>query len=123
MDTKIVRSCGTCKHCIIGVSSIDDAPDFCWDCAPSPNKIRWEPNTSIKQDAWKTQVDGKHYTDCAIQPFEYSMANKLDPMQHTIIKYVTRFRSKNGITDLEKAKHTLELLIDWEKKHGTKESS
>lgn len=64
---------------------------------------------------WSTQVGGSHYTDCAIQPFEYSMANKLDPMQHTIIKYVTRFRSKNGIQDLEKARHTIDLLIAHER--------
>lgn len=62
-------------------------------------------------DAWSKQVDGDHYTKMAIQPFEFSMANKLDPMQHTIIKYVTRFRDKNGVQDLEKAKHTIDLLI------------
>lgn len=50
------------------------------------------------------------------------MANKLDPMQHTIIKYVTRFRSKHGIVDLEKAKHTLELLIEWEQNHATQKN-
>ena len=72
--------------------------------------------------AFNRQVGGQHYTDCAIQPFEFSMANKLDPMQHTIIKYVTRFRSKNGIVDLEKAKHTLELLIEWEKNHATQKN-
>ena len=65
----------------------------------------------MSQDAWDRQVDGDHYTKMAIQPFEFSMANKLDPMQHTIIKYVTRFRDKNGIRDLEKAKHTIDLLI------------
>lgn len=65
-----------------------------------------------------TQVGGNHYTKCPIQPFEYSMANKLDPMQHTIIKYVTRFRDKAGIADLEKARHTIDLLIEWEKKNA-----
>lgn len=64
---------------------------------------------------WDTQVGGTHYTDMKIQPFQFSMANKLDPMQHTIVKYVTRFRAKNGIQDLEKAKQTIDLLIQWEK--------
>jgi len=49
-----------------------------------------------------------------IQPFEYAMKNKLDPMQHTIIKYTTRFREKNGKEDLLKAIHVLELLIEFE---------
>lgn len=64
---------------------------------------------------WDTQVGGNHYTKMKIQPFQFSMANKLDPMQHTIIKYVTRFRDKNGIQDLEKAKQTIDLLIAHEK--------
>lgn len=69
-----------------------------------------------QKNAWDTQVGGGHYTDMKIQPFEFSMANKLDPMQHTIVKYVTRFRAKNGIQDLEKARHVIDLLIEWEKK-------
>lgn len=44
------------------------------------------------------------------------MANKLDACQHTIIKYVTRFRDKNGIEDLEKAKHVIDMLIAFEEK-------
>ena len=42
------------------------------------------------------------------------MKNKLDACQHTIIKYVTRFRDKGGIQDLEKAKHVIDLLIQFE---------
>lgn len=67
------------------------------------------------KSAWDTQVGGNHYTKMKIQPFQFSMANDLDPMQHTIIKYVTRFRDKNGIEDLEKAKQTIDLLIAYEK--------
>ncbi len=69
-------------------------------------------------DIWDTQVGGRHYADMKIQPFQFSMANKLDPMQHTIIKYVSRFRNKSGIQDLEKAKQTIDLLIAWEKEHA-----
>ncbi len=62
-------------------------------------------------DARQAQVDGDHYRKLPIQPFDYSMANGLDPLQHTIVKYVTRFRDKNGVVDLEKAKHCIDLLI------------
>lgn len=65
--------------------------------------------------ALDTQVGGNHYKKLKIQPMEYSMANGLDACQHTIIKYVTRFRDKGGIADLEKAKHTLDMLIEFEK--------
>lgn len=64
--------------------------------------------------AFETQVDGNHYSKLAIQPMEYSMANKLDACQHTIIKYVTRFRDKGGKKDLEKAMHVINMLIEME---------
>ena len=63
----------------------------------------------------ETQIGGDHYTKLAIQPMQYSMKNKLDPLQHTVIKYVTRFRDKNGIEDLEKAKHCIDMLIEFER--------
>lgn len=68
-----------------------------------------------KVDVWQTQVGGSHYTKLKIQPMQYSMANGLDALQHTVIKYVTRFRDKAGIVDLEKARQTLDLLIAFEK--------
>lgn len=64
--------------------------------------------------ALDNQVGGSHYNKMAIQPMEFSMLNGLDPCQHTIIKYVARFRDKNGIEDLKKAIHTIELLIEFE---------
>lgn len=70
------------------------------------------------QDSLKTQVSGTHYTKLKIQPMEYSMANSLDACQHTIIKYVTRFRDKNGLEDLKKARHTLDMLIEFEERAG-----
>jgi hypothetical protein len=65
--------------------------------------------------AIKDQVGGTHYTDMVIQPMTYSMVNGLDACQHTIIKYVSRFRAKNGVEDLEKARHCLDLLIEFER--------
>ena len=67
--------------------------------------------------ALQKQIGGEHYKKLKIQPMEYSMANGLDACQHTIIKYVTRFRDKGGIADLEKAKHCIEMLIEFEAQH------
>lgn len=98
-----------------GLPKIGSAYGFPCDAAgfpvPRPPKA---PEVKPKS-VWDTQVGGNHYTKMKIQPFQFSMANKLDPMQHTIIKYVTRFRDKNGIQDLEKAKQTIDLLIAHEK--------
>lgn len=60
------------------------------------------------------QVGGNHYTKFKIQPIEYSMSNGLDACQHSVVKYITRFRDKGGISDLKKAKHMIDLLIDLE---------
>ena len=69
----------------------------------------------VHKSPLSTQIGGYHYTKLAIQPMRYSMENNLDPLQHTIIKYVTRFRDKNGIEDLEKAKHCIDMLIEFER--------
>lgn len=65
-------------------------------------------------NALDVQIGGDHYKKYAIQPMEYSMANGLDACQHTVVKYITRFRDKGGTADLEKAKHTIDLLIELE---------
>ena len=60
------------------------------------------------------QVGGSHYKDKGIQPIIYIHANNLGFCEGNVVKYVTRWRDKNGIADLEKAKHYIELLIELE---------
>ena len=60
-----------------------------------------------------TQVGGSHYKDRAIQPIEYMMSNELGYAEGAVVKYVTRWKDKGGVEDLKKAKHFLELLIDF----------
>lgn len=62
------------------------------------------------------QVGGDHYKGRAIQPVEYMHANNLDFFQGNVVKYITRWRDKGGIADLEKCKHYLELYIELERK-------
>lgn len=64
------------------------------------------------------QVGGDHYKKLAIQPIEYIHANKLGFAEGNVIKYVTRWRDKNGIKDLEKARHYIDLLIQLEQRKG-----
>lgn len=63
----------------------------------------------------RVQVGGNHYAKCAIQPIDYIMANGLDYLQGNVIKYVTRYKDKNGMEDLEKAAHYLRIMIEREK--------
>lgn len=66
--------------------------------------------------ATDTQVGGNHYKSLAIQPVEYIHANSIGYFEGCAIKYLTRWKSKGGIQDLEKAKHYIELLIEMESK-------
>lgn len=74
--------------------------------------------TPVEQSALNTQVGGGHYKDMKIQPMEYSMANNLNACQHTAIKYISRYKNKNGVDDLKKAIHTLQMLIEIEEKRN-----
>jgi hypothetical protein len=67
-----------------------------------------------KPSALDTQVAGSHYKDLPIQPVEYIHANEIGYFEGNVIKYVSRWRQKNGMADLEKAKHYIELLIELE---------
>ena len=71
-------------------------------------------------NALDKQVAGDHYKDQAIQPVEYIHANAIGYFEGNVIKYVTRWRKKNGIADLEKAKHYIELLIELETRNAGK---
>lgn len=64
------------------------------------------------------QVAGSHYVNLAIQPMVFATANRYDPCAFSILKYVTRWRDKGGVQDLEKALHIARMrqapsIGDW----------
>ena len=61
-------------------------------------------------NAWDKQVGGDHYKQYAIQPAKFALANGLDYAQSNAIKYIVRHKDKNGVQDLDKAIHYIELL-------------
>ena len=70
------------------------------------------PSFYKENKAINEQIGGSHYRNKAIQPIEYILANDLGFCEGNIIKYVSRYKDKNGIEDLKKAKHYLEFLIE-----------
>lgn len=68
----------------------------------------------VKDNALKSQVGGSHYKDMKIQPIVFCQENKLGACESSIIKYVCRHRSKNGLEDLRKARHFIDILISLE---------
>lgn len=65
-------------------------------------------------DPLNVQVGGGHYKDLKIQPIEYIHANNLGYCEANVVKYISRWRSKGGLQDLEKVKHYVDLLIKLE---------
>jgi hypothetical protein len=57
------------------------------------------------------QVGGNHY-NMNISPIQYILANDIGFIEGNIIKYVTRYKNKNGLEDLKKAKQYIEILIE-----------
>ena len=60
------------------------------------------------------QEGGGHYKDLPIQPVEFCQRNKLNFCESAVIKYVCRHQNKNGVQDIDKAIHFLELLKELE---------
>ena len=52
-----------------------------------------------------TQEGGGHYKDKGIQPIQYTMLNKLSFCEGNVVKYISRYKNKNGIEDLAKVVH------------------
>ena len=77
-------------------------------------------NNRMTQNALDKQVAGNHYKDLPIQPVEFIHANAIGYFEGNVIKYVSRWRKKNGVADLEKAKHYIELLIELEARNAGK---
>lgn len=127
--------CDNCKHS----NSIDGAvPKPCKTCERGEQHgTCWEPLTGVtsrdqafaaaratigtnttsvtvttKPDANSRQVAGDHYKDKAIQPWDYITSNGLGYLEGNIVKYVSRWRDKGGVADLEKARHYLDKLIE-----------
>ena len=59
---------------------------------------------------WAMSETPDHY-NMQIQPIEYIMRNNLGFCEGNIVKYISRYKEKGGLSDLEKARHYLELLI------------
>lgn len=73
-------------------------------------------STATVKSAFDTQEGGSHYSSKpdGYQPFQISKALDLNPVEHTVLKYLLRHRDKNGKVDLLKAKHCLDILIEQE---------
>ena len=64
------------------------------------------------ESALSIQEGGSHYKSMAIQPVEFITKNSIPYLEGNVIKYVSRHQSKNGIEDIKKAIHYLQLIAE-----------
>lgn len=76
-------------------------------------QVRQHKKHERNSSAWDVQVGGDHYKQFQIQPMQFALENKLDAAQQNVIKYIMRHSFKNGKQDLEKAKHYIDLMIEF----------
>lgn len=94
--------------------------ELCWSNLKTANEARTALEKQIQdkftepQTSFDVQIGGNHYASMVIQPTEFIMKNKLNYIQGNVIKYICRYKNKNGREDLEKVKHYVDLLIDLE---------
>ena len=104
----------------------EEAENCCHDCPHTGeclahhfrNKL-----TERKQETMSSlskQEGGTHYKDLPIQPVEYIHANAMGYFEGCVLKYISRWRKKNGLADLQKAKHYIDLLIELETRNAGK---
>jgi hypothetical protein len=63
------------------------------------------------------QVGGAHYRDKSIQPWDamesWMTAEEFEGfLRGNVIKYIARYKDKDGLKDVHKAKHYLEKLLE-----------
>ena len=62
---------------------------------------------TVESDA----INPNHYRNGDIQPIDFILAQKMNYLEGNIIKYISRYKYKNGKEDLLKAQQYLEWLI------------
>lgn len=105
-----------CRIC--GVWSEWGSVHLCKSGAGETPRAQWRVKVDPEDSssALDHQEGGAHYKNMAIQPVEFIQRNGIPWCEANAIKYLCRWRHKNGIEDLKKARHYIDLLIEMESK-------
>ena len=63
----------------------------------------------------RQQVGGSHYLKYRVQPLQVAEDLDLTPVLFCAFKYLVRYKDKNGLQDLAKAKHCVDLFAEFGK--------
>lgn len=97
-----------------GVCSLDTEAYI--SCVQS-NRYLWCVKESIEEPviANDNVNHPSHYTQGKIECIDYIIDHNLDFLEGNVVKYVTRWKYKNGLEDLEKALYNMKKLVEREK--------
>jgi hypothetical protein len=82
-----------------------------WDIGRSETGAEQQPAPPRAND---TQVAGNHYKQFQIEPWDAIVDWNLGYLDGNAVKYLSRWRHKNGIEDLKKARHYIDKLLEIE---------
>ena len=99
--------CGDC-----GEAPIPSDLDWCPKCAEEHETSEAELRAKSANNAKLIQVGGEHYIKYAIQPWDIIDCYGMSFYEGSALKYLLRYRDKNGIEDLKKARHYIDKLIE-----------
>ena len=77
-------------------------------------------DTKIFKEVIEDKIKPSYYHKGKIDTIQFCLENDLNFLQGNIIKYVVRYKEKNGLEDLNKAKEYLDRLIEEELKKSRK---
>jgi len=82
-----------------------------WDTGRPETGAEQQPTPSRAND---TQVAGDHYKQFKHETWDVILDWGLGYLDGNAVKYLSRWRHKNGIEDLKKARHYIDKLIETE---------
>ena len=109
MTTKTEKT--RCDVCGRDFTVLVTGEKFC-DCN-APDAAAKPVDVNAKQiDVNAKQIDGDHYKKMKMQPWEIIEAHNLDYFEGAALKYLLRWKTKDGILDVQKCIHYCEKIIE-----------
>jgi hypothetical protein len=76
------------------------------------DELNHMPPNPVPLSANERQVAGDHYNKRPIQHWDFAVGNDMSYLGGQATKYVSRWKDKNGVVDLQKAGHFIEKMIE-----------
>lgn len=76
------------------------------------------PDTQEAKAETSDKIEHPHHYTNGIECWDYITSHQLNYCAGNVVKYVTRYRFKNGLEDLKKARQYLDKLIETEYPDG-----